>query len=50
MNKIQVFENKEFGQVRSMTLNGSPWFVGRDVATALGYKNSRDALAKHVDE
>ena len=50
MNKIQVFENKESGQVRSMTLNGSPWFVGRDVATALGYKNSRDALAKHVDE
>nr|DAS41820.1 MAG TPA: repressor domain protein [Caudoviricetes sp.] len=50
MNKIQIFENKEFGQVRSMTLNGSPWFVGRDVATALGYKNSRDALAKHVDE
>ena len=50
MNEIHVFENKEFGQVRSMTLNGSPWFVGRDVATALGYKNSRDALAKHVDE
>lgn len=49
MNNLQVFENAEFGQVRTVTINGEPWFVGKDVAVALGYSNHRDALYKHVD-
>lgn len=48
-NKIQVFNNTEFGNIRSMEIDGEPWFVGKDVATALGYSNPRDALSKHVD-
>lgn len=48
-NKIQVFNNTEFGNIRSMEIGGEPWFVGKDVATALGYSNPRDALSKHVD-
>lgn len=48
-NKMQVFENEQFGQVRVISADGQPWFVGKDVAEALGYKNVRDALKKHVD-
>lgn len=49
MNELQVFENQEFGSVRTLVINSEPWFVGKDVAEALGYKNTKDALAKHVD-
>lgn len=49
-NKMQVFENEQFGQLRTMTINGEPWLVGIDVATALGYAKARNALAAHVDE
>lgn len=49
-NEIQIFKNDEFGQVRTTTINGEPWFVGKDVADILGYSNPRDALAKHVDD
>lgn len=49
MNELQVFNNSEFGELRTVTIDGEPWFVGKDVATALGYNNSRDAIAKHVD-
>ena len=51
MNKtIQIFENAEFGAIRTLTgKDGEPWFVGKDVATALGYSNSSDAILKHVD-
>ncbi len=49
MNELQVFNNSEFGELRTVTIDGEPWFVGKDVATALGYSNSRDAIAKHVD-
>lgn len=49
MNDITIFSNEEFGKVREITIDGDPWFVGKDVADALGYSNSRDALAKHVD-
>lgn len=49
MNGLQVFNNSEFGELRTVTIDGEPWFVGKDVATALGYNNSRDAIAKHVD-
>ena len=46
---IQVFNNTEFGEIRSMTIDGEPYFVGKDVAAALGYTNTRKALADHVD-
>lgn len=46
---IQVFENKEFGSIRTLKIDGMIWFVGKDVAIALGYKNTKDALRKHVD-
>ena len=50
MNEMQIFNNPEFGEVRTIPIDGDPWFVGKDVAAALGYENNRDALAKHVDE
>lgn len=50
MSELQVFSNAEFGSVRSITVNGEPYFVGKDVAEILGYANTRNALAKHVDE
>ena len=46
---LQIFENAEFGQVRTVTIDNEPWFVGKDVATALGYKNTRKAISDHVD-
>lgn len=49
MNEIQIFNSPEFGQVRTLVIDNEPWFVGKDVAEALGYKNTKDALAKHVD-
>ena len=50
MNELQVFNNSEFGELRTVTIDGEPWFVGKDVATALGYKDSVNALKDHVDE
>ena len=47
---IQVFNNTEFGEIRTMEINGEPWFVGKDIATALGYTKSRNAIAAHVDD
>lgn len=49
-NSVEVFENEKFGKVRTVVINGEPWFVGKDVAEILGYSNSRDALSKRVDE
>ncbi len=49
MNDLQIFSNPEFGQVRTVELNGQPWLVGKDVAEALGYKNPTNAILKHVD-
>lgn len=49
MNELQIFQNKEFGEVRSLVINNEPWFVGKDVASALGFKNTKDALKNHVD-
>lgn len=37
MNELKIFENEEFGQVRTILINNEPWFVGKDVATALGH-------------
>lgn len=50
MNDLQIFENPEFGQVRTVELNGQPWLVGKDVDEALGYKNPGKAIIAHVDE
>lgn len=49
MNNIQVFNNEELGCIRTVMINDQPWFVGKDIAVALGYSNTRDALAKRVD-
>lgn len=49
-NEIQIFENAEFGKVRTVVIENEPWFVGKDVAEILGYSNPRDAILKHVDE
>lgn len=48
-NKIQVFENPEFGKVRTLMIDGEPWASGKDVATALGYANPQKAIRDHVD-
>ena len=50
MTDLKIFENPTFGQVRIVEREGEPWFVGKDVATALGYSDTADALKKHVDE
>ena len=50
MDELQIFENPEFGTIRSVEFESEPWLVGKDVAEALGYSNPRDALAKHVDD
>lgn len=49
-NELKIFESNTFGAIRTMTINGEPYFVGKDVAEVLGYSNTRDALSKHVDE
>lgn len=49
MNELQVFTNPEFGQVRTVTIEEEPWFVGKDVAVALGYESPRAAVSKKVD-
>lgn len=50
MKELQIFKNAEFGSIRTMTLNGEPYFVGRDVAEILGYANASKAVLAHVDE
>lgn len=49
MNDLQIFEKPEFGQVRTVELDGTPWLVGKDVAVALGYAKPQNAIARHVD-
>lgn len=49
MNYLTTFSNPEFGQVRTVEINGTPWLVGKDVAVALGYKNPQRAIRDHVD-
>ena len=48
--KVTVFNNEEFGEVRTVTIDGEPWFVGKDVAEKLGYANINKAVAMHIDE
>lgn len=47
-NDIQIFNSEEFGDIRTVTIENEPWFVGKDVAVSLGYKDTSDALKKHV--
>ena len=49
MNNLKVFSSEEFGEIRVIEKDGLPWFVGKDIAGALGYSNSRDAINRHVD-
>lgn len=56
-NELKIFENEEFGSIRTIVINGEPWFVGRDVAEALGYgdgnsksKSLTNAISDHVDD
>lgn len=50
MRKIQEFENEQFGSIRTVNLDGEPWFVGKDVAEALGYVNPQKAIRTHIDD
>lgn len=53
MNDLQIFSNSEFGNIRTVTVDGEPWFVGKDIAEALGYgkgKSLNNAVATHVDD
>ena len=50
MDELKTFENPYFGKIRSLEIDGEPWLAGADVAAALGYANTKDALQKHVDD
>lgn len=50
MNELKIFQNEEFGNVRSLVIDGEPWLVGKDVAVALGYANASKAIINHVDK
>lgn len=50
MEEVKIFENPEFGSVRTVNIDNDVWFVGKDVAVILGYSNPRDALSKRVDD
>mgnify|MGYP000180763507 CR=1 FL=1 len=50
MNELQIFNNEEFGNIRTVTIDNEPWFVGKDVAEALGYAEPRSAVSKKVEE
>lgn len=50
MNEISIFKNPTFGEVRTLTIDNEPWFVGRDVAASLGYSDTFGALKKHVED
>ncbi|MDE5765321.1 MAG: Bro-N domain-containing protein [Ruminococcus sp.] len=50
MNEIQIFTHEQFGEIRIIKIDGQIYFVGVDMARALGYKNTRDALKQHVDK
>ena len=50
MNDIQIFQNPEFGEIRTIEQDGEPWFVGKDVANVLGYERDTKAVTDHVDE
>jgi anti-repressor protein len=50
VNELQIFNSEEFGEIRTVTIDNEPWFVGKDVAIALGYTNPQKAVRDHVQE
>ena len=50
MNEIKLFNNPEFGEIRSVQIDGEPWFVGKDIADILGYQNGSRDIQRHVDD
>lgn len=48
-NEIILFKHEEFGEIRTLNIDGEPWFVGKDIAEVLGYSNTRKAVADHID-
>ena len=49
MQELEIFKNEEFGEIRTVVIENEPWFVGKDVAVALGYKDTADSIKRHVD-
>lgn len=50
MNDLAIFENPEFGHIRGLKIEDEPWFVGKDIAAALGYSDTAQAIRKHIDD
>lgn len=50
MNELQIFKNEEFGEIRSLEINNEPYFIGKEIAKILGYKNGSRDINRHVDE
>lgn len=50
MKDLIKFDNEQFGKIRALLIDGEPWFVGKDIAVALGYKDHKNALKQHVDD
>ena len=50
MNDLTIFNSSEFGEIRIVTIDGEPWFVGKDVAAALGYERAAKAIQDHVEK
>ncbi len=50
MNEMKIFNSPDFGDIRTMLIDGEPWFVGKDVATILGYQNPSKAIYDHIDD
>ena len=48
MNEVQIFSNAEFGEIRTINIDGEPWFVGRDIAISLGYKKPETSIRNRV--
>lgn len=50
LNQLEIFKDREFGEIRTVAMDGAPWFVGKDVADILGYQNGSRDINRHVDE
>ncbi|AYB00094.1 phage antirepressor KilAC domain-containing protein [Lachnoanaerobaculum umeaense] len=50
LNRLKIFKNSEFGEIRTVEIDSEPWFVGKDVAEVLGYSNPRKAIGDHIDD
>lgn len=50
MSEVKIFNNEEFGEIRTVNIDGEPWFVGKDVAEALGYQNGSRDINNHIEE